>query len=345
MANPFISIVVEILAPYNSEKHYKNILTSNVFCPIIMKKTNNCRGKMTIKRFLNNLKYLTRYNIKDINNRLNFFAEECENAYYALDNLKYEMEEDLKNIQKPKFYTLHETIEKLADTNHSICRFGDGEIDIIRGKDIAFQKHSHDLAERLKEVLSSNDPNIMIACPNLFNSFGNSDFWARKITRVYYSKIRSLVMNFINCNLEYYHAGISIPYINSGGNTDYNFDEHYNKLKKIWANKDIAIICGDRVFNNIKYNIFENARSVEYLCAPTINAYEQYSDILNKAKKISKDKIFIIILGPTATVLAYDLAKAGYRALDLGHFAKDYDAYRKKIPSNKENICEFFSPD
>ena len=34
---------------------------------------------------------------------------------------------------------------------------------------------------------------------------------------------------------------------------------------------------------------------------------------------------FIIALGPTATILAYDLANAGYRALDLGHIDIEYE--------------------
>lgn len=38
----------------------------------------------------------------------------------------------------------------------------------------------------------------------------------------------------------------------------------------------------------------------------------------------------IVVLGPTATVLAYDLAKAGYQALDIGHLGKAYDWLKRK---------------
>lgn len=38
-----------------------------------------------------------------------------------------------------------------------------------------------------------------------------------------------------------------------------------------------------------------------------------------------KDRLIIIVLGPTAKLLAYDLNKLGYRALDLGHMAKAYE--------------------
>ena len=38
----------------------------------------------------------------------------------------------------------------------------------------------------------------------------------------------------------------------------------------------------------------------------------------------------IVVLGPTATILAYDLAKAGYQALDIGHLGKAYDWLKRK---------------
>ena len=53
----------------------------------------------------------------------------------------------------------------------------------------------------------------------------------------------------------------------------------------------------------------------------------------------------ILILGPTATVLSYDLNNLGYRALDLGHIAKDYDAFCKKLNKDSNTISGFFAPD
>ncbi len=32
-------------------------------------------------------------------------------------------------------------------------------------------------------------------------------------------------------------------------------------------------------------------------------------------------------------------------AWDIGHLAKDYDAYMRGIDKNEENIVEFFKPD
>ena len=39
------------------------------------------------------------------------------------------------------------------------------------------------------------------------------------------------------------------------------------------------------------------------------------------------DDLICISLGPSATVLAYDLAKLGYQALDIGQIDNEYDWY------------------
>lgn len=75
------------------------------------------------------------------------------------------------------------------------------------------------------------------------------------------------------------------------------------------------------------------------------NAFAVYNELLEKLKKYDKDKLIILILGQTATVLAYDLANLGYRALDLGHIAKDYDYFIKNIERNQINAVKFFSAD
>ena len=46
--------------------------------------------------------------------------------------------------------------------------------------------------------------------------------------------------------------------------------------------------------------------------------------------KIDQNKLILIALGPTATVLAYDLSKLGYRALDVGHVDIEYEWFLQK---------------
>ena len=77
-----------------------------------------------------------------------------------------------------------------------------------------------------------------------------------------------------------------------------------------------------------------------------MDAFSEYKNLLEKCSEIPKSDLVIIILGPTAKILAYDLALKGYQALDLGHVAKAYDWYMKnKLPQNMQQEAEFFQPD
>lgn len=284
--------------------------------------------------FYNNIKYLFKHNLN----------EDVDNLNYSVEHLKYELEDDLKKLKRIEIKDASFTLDKLISSNCSICRFGDGEINLLVGNSIPFQKSSKKLSEKLEEVLRSNNPNVMLGIPLLFRSYEGVDFFARKVTRAFYGKYNDYITSFLNQNQEYYCAGVTFPYINATDKSQ-NFKEYYEKFATIWNKKDIAIICEDRVFKNIKYNIFNSANSIEYLYTKSKNAFDDYNDILTQAKKISKDKTIIIILGPTATVLAYDLTLLGYRAIDIGHIAKDYDAWMKNLPSNAKIITEFFNPD
>ena len=48
-----------------------------------------------------------------------------------------------------------------------------------------------------------------------------------------------------------------------------------------------------------------------------------------------EEKLILIALGPTATVLAYDLSKFGYWAIDIGHVDMEYLWMKHKV---KEKI-------
>ena len=44
-------------------------------------------------------------------------------------------------------------------------------------------------------------------------------------------------------------------------------------------------------------------------------------------ENISKDTLILAALGPTATILAYDLCEKGYQAIDIGHLDIEYEWY------------------
>ncbi len=294
----------------------------------------------SINMFLNNIRYLGRYNIKKIHRRF-------EDVYYSIDHIQYEIENDLAKNKKVKIHNIDETIDKLINSNCSMSRFGDGELAMIFGGDICFQKKDAMLSKRLKEVLLSDDENLLIGIPRLYDSLWNVNFYSKQSIRKFFGRNNDRILSLLNEEKDYYSADFTQQYVllSDYVKETFDFENYFNKIRCIWDNKDITIVCGDRVFNNIENNIFDNAKSIEYIYAPTVNAFDSYDDILNKLIKTDKNKIIFIILGPTASVLVYDLAKSGFRAIDIGHVAKDYDAYRKNVPVSDKTLVKFFGND
>ena len=54
------------------------------------------------------------------------------------------------------------------------------------------------------------------------------------------------------------------------------------------------------------------------------------------ARKYGRNKLILVALGQTATVLSYDLAKLGYWAIDIGHVDIEYEWFlrgaKDKLP-------------
>ncbi len=84
------------------------------------------------------------------------------------------------------------------------------------------------------------------------------------------------------------------------------------------------------------YNdLFEGAASIRRIVCPAENAFNYYHAILettlDKAKGM--DFLVLIALGPTATVLAHDLAEHGVQSIDVGHIDIEYEWFQMKATS------------
>lgn len=301
-------------------------------------KVNKINKKFSLFTFINNLQYLFKYRIKDI-------VKNVDLSHYAIEHLKYEIKDDLDTIFLPKIAGPFETIDKLITSEASICRFGDGEFLLMLGKDIPFQKADIALEKRLKEIFSSEVENILIGANfYLTSSLNQFNLPIKNWIRQYHLENWDTIKQFFKVNKQYYDAmftqlNILYEYL------DYEY--YFDKLRDIWNDKKTVIICGEGIFNGLESNIFDNAQSINYQYAPKVNAFDDYENILKSAIDTDKNVLKIIILGPTATVLAYDLAKAGHRALDLGHVAKSYDWYCRNLNKSYsgQDCAKFFKPD
>lgn len=238
-------------------------------------------------------------------------------------NLLYELADPrtLENVKLPKILTLEDSLDELISSNKSIARYGDGEFKLVMGEGIGFQKADQKLTQRLKEILKYENENILIGIIDIFGYCPSN--YMKKVIML----CRETLYKYINFEKTYVNASLArrfkFPAEEQG-------IKHFRKIKSLWADKDIVIVEGAGSRLGVGNDLFDNTKSIKRILCPIKNAFSKYDDILSECLKQPKDKLFILAVGPTATVLAVDLAEQGYRALDIGHLDTCYETFLRK---------------
>ena len=104
-----------------------------------------------------------------------------------------------------------------------------------------------------------------------------------------------------------------------------NAKKIFPKLKELWADKNIIIVEGEKTRLGVGNDLFSNVKSIKRILAPAVNAFHCYDKIKQAVVNNYNGELVLVALGPTATVLAYDLTNFGIQALDLGHVDIEYE--------------------
>jgi glycosyltransferase family protein len=258
--------------------------------------------------FTNRLIGKIRFNISKILTNIIFFSKRLRAILLGLN---------------PKVNEVDNSVNDIINFKLSVSRFGDGEMRIIRGENIEFQKYSPLLGEKLKTILISKQKNIMVCLPDIFNSLHTykkdiAFFWKKHLSKYYFSWIE-----YTDKHCLYGNSFISRPFFSYKDKS--NTLRWFNNLKKIWVGRDIVIIEGEKSRLGLGNDLFKDADLVERILCPSLNAFESYREIRDTCMNLSKNKLLLIALGPTATVLAFDLNLKGYQAIDIGHIDIEYE--------------------
>ena len=140
-----------------------------------------------------------------------------------------------KKILKNKISvnSIEETVEHLVKSEDSLVRFGDGEIKLIAGKEIPFQKPDPALAGRLKDILQTEEAGLSVALPDIFEDVSayvekSQSFWMEHLL------FHRREYNRYCCVRVYENAFFSRPYIMYRNKTE--SAELFRRMKQIWEN-------------------------------------------------------------------------------------------------------------
>ena len=230
----------------------------------------------------------------------------------------------------PKVKSIPETIDKILVDKVSICRFGDGELLYISEKrSLQFQKQDKRLRDYFIKILKSNHEHILVGLPIGYQSLTN----LRKSSKILWKAIISWtypgVYKYLDHNKQYYNASMTRLYMDYE-NTSHS-QEWFTKVRSIWDNKDIILIEGEKSRLGVGNDLFQNARSLKRILGPAFNAFDQFDNLLNFSLNLPKDTLILVALGPTAKPLCFELALAGFQAIDIGNLDVEYEWFLRGV--------------
>lgn len=227
--------------------------------------------------------------------------------------------------------SIDETLDELMKTEKSLIRFGDGEFNIMNGYSIAFQEYNEELARGMKEILlTANQEEMLLCMPEVFKTF-RGEFPLDYNSEIFWKKELDRYADFFKeyCQSKTYgSAFISRPYIYSKDKTR-AFDQ-FEKMKQLFEGKDLLIVEGATSRSGVGNDLFDKANSIKRIICPSHNAFSKIQEIKENILEHSEGRLILLMLGPSAKVLAYQLTQQGYRTLDLGHIDSEYEWMQMK---------------
>mgnify|MGYP001852583981 CR=1 FL=1 len=247
----------------------------------------------------------------------------------------------LSDMEKSNIKILNtEDSLNLIKSGKSIARLGDGELDIIKGKSFPFQRYNQDLTAQLVEILGKKQDFCLVGIPDAINNFDNltqasEEFWVENMYRT-----RNAWIEYLNEDMTYCTANITRLYMRYKDKSKCKM--YFDMLKDIYKDKDVIICEGEKTRAGVGNDLLDGCKSVQRLICPAENAFDKYDEIFKTLKEVGKNKTILLSLGPTATVLAYNLAKDGYHVIDTGNFDIEYEWFRMNA-IKKEKINNKYS--
>lgn len=207
-----------------------------------------------------------------------------------------------------------ETMDLVAH-GRSIARYGDGEFKMIRGASIKSQMFHPALSRRLAGILKSPGGFCLVGIPNIHSATPKEVFWRKQAHNAdLLSPSDKYVSSFIT-------RPDSAPWI--------DVPEYWSLLESLWVGHAVTLVRGSS--KSLIAADLVGARQVAEIVPARQHAFAEYQSIVERVR-VCGNKRVLLCLGPSATVLAFDLCAHGYHAVDLGHVGMFLHKHRRGDP-------------
>lgn len=238
-------------------------------------------------------------------------------------------------------------VDEIVDNGKSLSRFGDGELRLIMDKNfgISFQLNTEELSTALKEVLDSEQTNLIIGINVGFNNPSEYSKKTQRYFRTFNYRNRDKYLQIIPRGRQYGNSSITRFYIDYDYNDLESARNRFKNLERIWSNRDLLIVEGEYTRLGVGNDLFRKAKNIRRIIIPNTNAFSVIDNIERAIIKNKKnEELVLIAAGPTATILSYRLARREIQSVDIGHIDIEYEWMKmratKRVPIRGKYVNE-----
>jgi glycosyltransferase family protein len=195
----------------------------------------------------------------------------------------------------------------------------------MRGKSIRFQPSSRELASRLEEAAQCRDDRHVIAFLDVFGSLSRYRKQVRRYWRTWRRTNWKHSYDVFGGPRERVLGAALVTRFYHDHRDRRRAPERLKAVRRIWDDQNLLVVEGSKTLLGAGNDLLANANSIQRIQCPDSDAFRVHDDIYRACLDHGQNRLILIALGPTATVLAHDLAHAGYWALDIGHIDIEYE--------------------
>ncbi len=242
----------------------------------------------------------------------------------------------------PRVLSIEDTIRKIYDEKLSVIRFGDGEISMIDGISIGFQKRTDELASKLASAIQFQHPNLLICIPGIWGDLSVFKPHAYIFNMHHLYRHGHVWKKLLSYDRIYGDTNMTRPHLAYKDTSQAS--TAFTLLKRLWKDADVVIVEGSKTRLGVGNDLLSSACTIRRILCPAEHAFMSYDEIRSAVlTHVSKDTLILLSLGPTAKILGLELFQLGYRVMDIGHIDMEYEMFLRNEPLLKKVPHKYFN--
>lgn len=150
----------------------------------------------------------------------------------------------MSNDYNIKVLNKETTLQILLEDHNSLIRFGDGELDLIRGASIPYQDYQPELAGSLKELLlEGSNRRLLVGLSDVFEKLDRYNDYCRNFYQNSFFPNNHDLLREVELQYNVYVSTFfSRPYIDLVDKS--HAKDYFAKMKQLWQDHDLLIVEG-----------------------------------------------------------------------------------------------------